>query len=320
MWHEEYVKLMFPINVNDMKMEEAMKLKYDNIPSSLYKYRVINEYSIQNLENDEVWVTTADKFNDPYDCALTLDCQYIKEILKKNLISIVPTIMKQKGIDLKVADAELENFRNQPLQAFLKYILEKDQTFAKEPDKIQEIISFIENFFEEKLKQQIQKHVNTSQKGIFICCFSELNDSILMWSHYAANHTGICVEYDFKQSGPGDILTRVLQPLIYKDEIFDLSKYLLQDKEKFNNLVTSYLAITKSLEWSYEKEWRLSFSIGGGIDPFNRKVPKPKAIYLGSKISAENKELIINLAARKGFPVYQMKLANNAFRLVAEGL
>lgn len=29
-----------------------------------------------------------------------------------------------------------------------------------------------------------------------LCCFSESRDDVLMWSHYAASHTGICIEFD----------------------------------------------------------------------------------------------------------------------------
>jgi hypothetical protein len=31
------------------------------------------------------------------------------------------------------------------------------------------------------------------RKRMYVCSFSEINDSILMWSHYAKNHTGPCV-------------------------------------------------------------------------------------------------------------------------------
>ncbi len=29
-----------------------------------------------------------------------------------------------------------------------------------------------------------------------VICFSERSDSLLMWSHYADNHNGICIEFD----------------------------------------------------------------------------------------------------------------------------
>ena len=45
------------------------------------------------------------------------------------------------------------------------------------------IKEFIENFKKETLR---------------ISCFSSRLDSIVMWSHYASNHTGYCVEYNLK--------------------------------------------------------------------------------------------------------------------------
>jgi hypothetical protein len=38
--------------------------------------------------------------------------------------------------------------------------------------------------------------VKDIQKATKLCSFSECNDSILMWSHYAKDHKGFCVEYD----------------------------------------------------------------------------------------------------------------------------
>ncbi|MGY3034301.1 hypothetical protein ACVIIV_003471 [Bradyrhizobium sp. USDA 4354] len=39
------------------------------------------------------------------------------------------------------------------------------------------------------------KGVLRSKPKIGICCFSDTNDNELMWAHYAANYSGICVAY-----------------------------------------------------------------------------------------------------------------------------
>ena len=108
-----------------------------------------------------------------------------------------------------------------------------------------------------------------------------------MWSHYAKNHTGFCVQYDFKSLGYNCHLTRLLFPIFYSNKIFaiddyihntqpqfydvhssyldgiDLSKIIvgsqlehLKGNNKSNNMFPIYAALKKYEGWKYEKEWR----------------------------------------------------------------
>ncbi|MEM5669933.1 DUF2971 domain-containing protein [Bacillus cereus] len=108
-------------------------------------------------------------------------------------------------------------------------------------------------------KEQLQQLNKNMQKKIKICCFSEINDSILMWSHYANNHKGFCIEYDFTKEGIDRSLTKQLQPVLYRDNLFNIGHYFHENGEKMNPLVINYNAIVKSTEWSYEKEWRITY-------------------------------------------------------------
>ena len=54
-----------------------------------------------------------------------------------------------------------------------------------------------------KLKEEINRGLymleiqfNELRNTTGISCFSEREDSLLMWAHYANNHRGICVEYN----------------------------------------------------------------------------------------------------------------------------
>ena len=55
-----------------------------------------------------------------------------------------------------------------------------------------------------QLKQVISKEVRSlrttfdyMKTSMGILCLSESDDSLLMWAHYANNHRGMCVEYEF---------------------------------------------------------------------------------------------------------------------------
>jgi hypothetical protein len=82
-----------------------------------------------------------------------------------------------------------------------------------------------------------------------ILCFSRNWDNLLLWSHYGASHTGICLGFDIAEGEPGDNYdTDVLyQPNLLKirrpeDANFDLANRLLR---------------TKHESWSYEQEVRM---------------------------------------------------------------
>lgn len=47
-----------------------------------------------------------------------------------------------------------------------------------------------------------------TKENIHLACFSETYKSILMWSHYANNYKGFCVEYNFKELGLNNAVTR----------------------------------------------------------------------------------------------------------------
>ena len=63
-----------PRNFNDAQFERAFALKRINLPKKIYKYRAINEYALENIQSDSVWLCSPDSYNDPYDCAIT--CAY----------------------------------------------------------------------------------------------------------------------------------------------------------------------------------------------------------------------------------------------------
>src|ERR1700744_3399044 len=56
----------------DIRTEEALAIKYENRPSSVFKYREINERSLRNLEDDLVWVCSPTDYNDPYESSISI--------------------------------------------------------------------------------------------------------------------------------------------------------------------------------------------------------------------------------------------------------
>lgn len=53
------------------------------------------------------------------------------------------------------------------------------------------------------------------QNTVYVGCFSERNDSLLMWSHYGDEHRGLCIGYNLH-----DLIKKYnCFPVIYSDEM-----------------------------------------------------------------------------------------------------
>lgn len=88
-------------------------------------------------------------------------------------------------------------------------------------------------------------------------CLSESCDSVLMWSHYANNQKGICIEYDF-ESIKKNPLYHCIFPVCYTETPIDVYNFVIEEKNS-NSIETGILIsiLNKSKNWEYEKEWRL---------------------------------------------------------------
>lgn len=103
------------------------------------------------------------------------------------------------------------------------------------------------------IKEEIQRNINKSG----VLCFSDKADHVLMWTHYASNHRGICVEID---STKWETLKVFLNPVKYTNDrpVININKAAF-DKREF----AKSCAFTKHPDWSYEREWRLLDPWGG---------------------------------------------------------
>lgn len=145
------------------------------------------------------------------------------------------------------------------------------------------------------------------QKDIRVACFSETFDSILMWSHYAQNHSGYCIEYDMNKVSTGHNFF----PIIYSSERNDITEEMIENQYTVGLRSILY----KALEWEYEKEWRVYKIISENNGDRKLNIKKSiKAIYLGARCSKENekkiKELIPNI------PIYRMKISEEKYKLI----
>lgn len=291
-WKSEYGKLMFPIKKEESNVESAFEIKTKELKSlgSLFKYTRSTIYSLNNLKKDEVRLSCVKDFNDPFDSALT-----------HNLIEPTKKMILISAFGQKLGKKEIEKLKKLKLEDAIKHLVEDEK-------KRKDIDEFLKKEFDKYESDDIKKKVEDMQASLIVSCFSEVKDSILMWSHYADFHKGFCIEYDFSEHDTFNSL----HPIIYSDEMFNVSQYILDKKNVTNPLFDIYAAINKANCWSYEKEWRI---IKKAEKSHNISVPKAKSIYLGAKIDNISKEFLMDIADSKGILVYQMELDPRDYKL-----
>lgn len=127
--------------------------------------------------------------------------------------------------------------------------------------------------------------------GVLSLC--EVCDSLLMWAHYGASHTGFVVEFDpthpsFNTRRSDDDEFGYLRQVVYRDARLSANLVDLDGMEMF---------LVKSKEWAYEHEWRILrplkdatkiFEVNGKqIHLFELPYAAIKAVIFGSRASPD---------------------------------
>ena len=168
---------------------------------------------IQGMINIEKWKFEAFKglvypssplyFNAPYDCEFCFQPDALEGVLdRETYIHLL-----EKRFPLK--QEEKNRFRySDNLERAMQIVLQAHGGRLSD--------SWL-NILENGLSDCMSK----IKDAVRVVCLSEVYDSMLMWSHYAQNHTGYCIEYDFEEN---DMFYRHLYPVIYTKDRYAVSK------------------------------------------------------------------------------------------------
>ncbi|WP_188563958.1 DUF2971 domain-containing protein [Hymenobacter frigidus] len=104
-----------------------------------------------------------------------------------------------------------------------------------------------------KRPRLFHKTVNDASRDSFnengVCCFTKDPKNILMWSHYADSHKGLCLKFDVLADPRSFFVAFKVE---YKEE-YPIWNHL---REAEGQSVTNLL-ITKASQWAYEQEYRV---------------------------------------------------------------
>jgi Protein of unknown function (DUF2971) len=183
----------------------------------LYHYQKYNREHLGDLlENRRIHCSTPGTLNDPWDCRPWYDAN-----------------------SLKAPEAR---------RAYLKW-LHKQAKPQPTPEMRARVDDAIMNAGEGVLAEALAGLSRSVQKIIEerrIYCLTPHPDSILMWSHYADNHRGLCLEFD-----TANPLFSTAKEVIYRADYPTLVPHEMGPEQALE------MVYTKADAWAYEDEFRL---------------------------------------------------------------
>lgn len=265
-------------------------MKPKNWPSTIYKFRDWNaEYGRDPLEKFELYFSSPSNFNDPFDSKIKYNYRLF-------------TDEERNGYIQKLLSKGKQNFENSSIPLSHQNRIQMVEMMMKDVEKFQT--------WAEKLEEE------AINKTIGIISFSLKWKNVLMWSHYAKNHTGYCIglnEAKLRNSGKIEYGSIVDYP---HDNKFPSIHPMLDEHESFYRKF-----FTKSYDWHYEEEYRIvNFIHPDKEDISTARLLKYNAdfideVILGIKMKESDREEIIDLCKIHGVQVYQAIEKNFEFEV-----
>lgn len=229
-------------------------------PKRLFKYRPINDYTRKMLSSKEIYHAGRDSFNDPLDGINSYRLVYTPE----EMTSYIDMVSEGRPTE------EAEMVRN--------YLQQNPEVF--EITTRESILADLGSFG--------------------ISCFSAKADNFLMWSHYAQEHHGVCMEFDF---------TREIQ-MVRQRGFSLLNSYMLNMRKVVYTDSTAVVNLTsisrdkfspvyhKSRNWEYEEEYR---SVRPAVGVYSFDPGLLQAVYFGMRTTQKEIDEIRKLIDQSGY-------------------
>lgn len=252
----------------------------------LYKFRSLagsaERYVQRILQNQELYFAKPTEFNDPFDC--------------------LPVI------SLQSTPTEFEAYLDGFFQRRMPHISRKERRA-----RVKEIVKG--NSKNPKWREMTDA-LTTSMKeavneaGIF--SMAATCEHVLMWSHYADSHKGVCLRFRAKASTP--FFGRA-QPVTY------------QETRPVINLITDTPAeqagkalLTKADFWSYEEEWRIvEHESGPGIHVFPSGLLD--GVIFGARVTKRDRERILEwIKGNTQIELFDAEISKDKFRVTINAI
>ena len=265
------------------------KSKSVKIPKALYKYRPFDVYSLRLITEAETFYADPTSFNDPLDC-------------KPSIIVDSPRREVEELFTLLA--------RSEHRAGHARFLLREYAHLASEYGSVGRDEGATE-YYLQILGSRIRGLLNRKLGKLGVLSLAGRWSCPLMWSHYADQHRGICIEYDLT-----DHYFERLRPITYGADralpTSTLLSWLRENSAEGEERVRETYFYAKAGQWRYEKEWR-DISDRPGVHQTPAKVG---AVYFGLRCDDSILRIIANVLHKEPtVKLYQIYSADRGFGL-----
>ena len=187
------------------------------------------------------------------------------------------------------------------LENYLKLYFEKYPTLKDDP-KYLDLMKSCYKWKIEKGESDWINDIDELQSKLRVTCFTEDGNNPLMWSHYANNHTGVCLKFEPSKD---ENLEKSIFPVSYTDELIEA-----KERSDFQKCLLSKLTT-----WSIEKEWRII----SDKERFKFKQEALVEIILGLKVPDSTMSWFRQFSENVYYihaQIYRLRIKNNRLVLI----
>ena len=198
--------------------------------TELYKYKAFGVNTLELLCNSHVYYSDPTQFNDPLDCSPTVIADVSLQEIERLCYQMYS---KNKGG--QGADEVIQN---------IQYLTTEYGDYTKDKD--------VEGYYQSMLISHINQQLDKIMKNKGVLSLAGQWNSPLMWSHYADEHKGICIEYDISSSVHG-----TLKKIDYEGSrgifVSTLLNWIFNDSQSAESEIEEKYFYTKASQWKYEE-------------------------------------------------------------------
>jgi len=244
----------------------------------LYKFGKLGEHSESLFTTPTIWFAAPTSLNDPFECRPFFEFEGTDE----QIVEILVRVLRRPNPTLSDSDALARAL------ALLKEGRYKDPGFW------------------EPIRRDVAKLLSTD---IGLCCLTKTNTNILMWSHYAADHQGYCLEFAATDTTP---FFGEAQKVSYSKD-FPIVNFF----DTPHDVQVDLIFLTKYEGWQYEEEYRIVDHEGGaGLHSYPPELLK--SVTFGVRMEDEDKQRIRQWLKVRGHTVkiYEANIHDREFKII----
>ena len=247
---ESYYNTFFSL----LKANRAKAFKYMESKTPLFLYKYIDDEifktNMSSFLQGNILANSPRKFhctNDLFDCnplmsKTPVDTYFYTENFRQTLLETY----KNNGVQIPTC-LHLNDWQS----AFKEYITEYETSLS--PKTKEDSWSLINKIISHHIDDIRILLCNYLFDEVKISCFTLCKDNLPMWTHYANQHKGVCIEYETSRI-TNNFFRRVLFPVNYTTNMINPFRIFLENHSIEEFIISS--CITKHYTWKYEDEWR----------------------------------------------------------------